>query len=85
MERLTLDRYKEIRAEVEHLEREITVSLANEELDGLPVLDADNQIREIRAKLRQARPVMRRKRAKKVNEENPRLVYSAERECWIVA
>lgn len=82
MQRLTLDEYKDIRAQVESLEREVVVSLANEQLSGLTVLDGDAQIAEIRTKLRQARPVMRRKRAKKVNDENPRLVYSSEKECW---
>ena len=84
MMRLTLDEYKSIRAQVESLEREIVVSLADEELSGLPVLDADASIAEIRSKLRKARPIMRRKRIKKLNDEvNPQLVYSTEHECWI--
>jgi len=84
MMRLTLDEYKSIRAQVESLERDIVVSLADEELSGLCVLDGDARIAEIRYKMRKGRPIMRRKRVKKLNDEiNPQLVYSTERECWV--
>ena len=82
--RLTLDEYQDIRAQVEHLEREITVSLADSQLGGLCVLDGDARIAEIRSKMRKRRPIMRRKRIKKLNDEvNPQLVYSTEHECWV--
>ena len=83
--RLTLEEYKSLRASVESLEREIVVSLADEELSGLSVLDADASIAEIRSKLRKARPIMRRKSVKKLSDvKTPRLVYSAEKECWVL-
>jgi hypothetical protein len=86
MNRLTLEEYKDIRKQVESLEREIIASLAEVQVTGLAVLNSDAKIAEIRSLLRKRRPIMRRKKEKKVfDEETPRLVYSSEKECWRVA